>query len=202
MTNFRNSSAMTWRPTEFEMPSYGPGGKRPRCWSKHQAAQMSGVREPFLFVDSAAVDEPSSDFSHNFVDLVGLQKRRLLFQLRAPSHQDLIFPLLLVIAVVCNLLDDPFPRLKTHRFSFLDFGPPHAQRLFRADEHDQSLPLSQGSIAKIALTRYRFQFVLRETEGARNRGTITSFSQVMRKITAVRAARAMNNALAQPLPRA
>lgn len=43
----------------------------------------------FLYVRSATAAEPSSDFSHDFVDLVGLQKSRLVFQLRPPSHQEL-----------------------------------------------------------------------------------------------------------------
>jgi hypothetical protein len=114
------------------------GGKR---LNGGRGTKLHGeARRPraFLFVSSAAAAEPSPDFSHDFVDLVGLQESRLFFQLRPPSHQDLILPLLLVMAVVGNLLDNPFPSLKTHRFSFLDFGPPQAQRLVRSD--DQSLP--------------------------------------------------------------
>ena len=86
----------------------------------------------FLFVRSAAATEPSSDFSHDFVDLVGLQKSRFFFQLRPPSHQNLILSHLLVIAFVGNLPDDSFPSLKTHRFSLLEFSPLMPNALFRA----------------------------------------------------------------------
>ena len=79
------------------------GRQPPRWWSKHHAAQMPGVCAAFLFVRSAAAAEPSPDFSHDFVDLIGLQKSRFLFQLRPPSHQDCILSLLLVIAFVGNL---------------------------------------------------------------------------------------------------
>jgi hypothetical protein len=113
------------------------GGKRLDDGRSHQSAQICLASASHFIFRSAAAAEPSSDFSHDFVDLVGLQKSRFLFQLRPPSHQNLILSLLLVVAFVGNLLDDSFPSLKTHRFSFLEVGPPHAQRLFHADGHDR-----------------------------------------------------------------
>ncbi len=75
-------------------------------------------------MSSADAAEPLSYFSHDFVDLERLQKRRFLFQLRTPCHQDSILALflLLVIAFINNLLDGRFPFLKLHRLFLFDFG--------------------------------------------------------------------------------
>ena len=77
-----------------------------------------------LFVSWADVAEPSSDLSHDFVDLERLQNGRFLFQLRTPFNQDpIVAPsLLLVTAFTNNLLDRHFPILKTHRLFLFDFG--------------------------------------------------------------------------------
>jgi hypothetical protein len=82
----------------------------------------SDLREPFSCVSSAELVEPLSDLSHDFVDLKRLQEGRFVFQLRTPCHQDLVRPLLLVIAFINNLLDAHFPFFKTHRLFLFDFG--------------------------------------------------------------------------------
>ncbi len=63
-----------------------------------------------------AGNQPSPDLSHNFVDLVRLQKTRFLCQFHTPSHQDLIRSCANTIAFISNRLDRRFPVLKTHRF--------------------------------------------------------------------------------------
>lgn len=55
--------------------------------------------------------------SHDFVNLVRQQERRFFFQLGPPCSEDFIWSSLLLIALVNNRLNDPFPFIKTHGLS-------------------------------------------------------------------------------------
>jgi hypothetical protein len=96
---------------------------------------------------------------------------------------------LLVIAFVGNLLDDSFPSLKTHRYSFLEFGPPYGQPYFVPTS--TTCPcFESGQRSEDSLKRYCFQFDVCEAEGALILDNIASFTQVASKMTTVRTVRA------------
>jgi hypothetical protein len=99
----------------------------------------------FIFVSSADVAEPSSDLSHDFVDLECLQKDRFPFQLCTPCHQDSVHSGLHVIAFISNPLDGHLPFLKTHRLFFLEFS------IGRFDRRDD---ITQPKRTRIAISRY------------------------------------------------
>jgi hypothetical protein len=73
-------------------------------------------------VSSADLAKPSSDLSHEFVDLGRTQTGRLLFHFGTPFQQHLILSPFLVLAFLNNLLDGHFPFVKAHRLFLLDFG--------------------------------------------------------------------------------
>ena len=97
-------------------------------------------------MSSAGLVAPSSDLSHEFVDLVRTQKGRLLFQFRTPFHQHLIRSLSLLIAFINHLLDGHFPFLKTHRLFLFDFGVGAcvATSLFSCESRWLSVEFSSG----------------------------------------------------------